>query len=198
MCHFLMKKLGHDWFMPSRLAIYYWTRAVETNVNQDTGASIQASIKICHTAGVPHESMWWYNTAKFAVKPNQSIVKDAAKYKVGTPLAVNHFSLNDMQTCIASGFPFSFGFAVYESFEQGNWAFTSGMMPLPKTGEQMLGGHAVLAVGYDNAKKAFKIRNSWGVGWGLKGHFWMPYNFIMSNDFADDFWTIRTFDTWPK
>lgn len=198
LCQFVMKKVGHKWFMPSRLALYYWTRAMESNVNEDTGASIQAAVSVCHKIGVPQDSMWWYNIAKFAVKPNMKVVADANKYKTSMPLSINHFSLNDMQACIVAGFPFTFGFAVYEGFDTGNWPSTTGMMPMPKVGEQMLGGHAVLAIGYDNNKKAFKIRNSWGTNWGQKGHFWMPYNFIMSSDFADDFWTIKGFDTWPK
>lgn len=198
LCEFVMKKTGYTWFTPSRLALYYWTRVIENSVNYDAGASIQDAVAVCHGNGVPHESMWWYNVNKFAVKPNAGVVADAAKYKTSQPLAINHFSLNDMQSCITQGFPFAFGFTICDGFEKGNWSNTTGMMPMPKVGEKVIGGHAVLAVGYDNKKQAFKIRNSWGIKWGLKGHFWMPYSFIMSHDFADDFWTIHSYDVWPK
>jgi C1A family cysteine protease len=64
-------------------------------------------------------------------------------------------------------------------------------MPMPKKGERCLGGHAIMAVGYNDKTKMFKIRNSWGSGWGDKGYFYMPYDFITNANYTDDFWTIR-------
>jgi C1A family cysteine protease len=62
---------------------------------------------------------------------------------------------------------------------------------MPKKTERTLGGHAVLAVGYDDKAKRFTVRNSWGPGWGIKGYFTIPYAYLASRDLADDFWTIR-------
>jgi len=62
---------------------------------------------------------------------------------------------------------------------------------MPKSNEQVVGGHAVVAVGYDEAKQWFLIRNSWGARWGLKGYFTMPYAYLTDRNLADDFWTIR-------
>lgn len=95
-----------------------------------------------------------------------------------------------MKHTISSGFPFVFGFAVYESFESKEVKKT-GIMPMPKLDERMVGGHAVCAVGYDDTKKYFIIRNSWGDTWGDKGYFYMPYAYIINNSLAADFWTIR-------
>jgi C1A family cysteine protease len=67
----------------------------------------------------------------------------------------------------------------------------TGKVPMPKKTEKMLGGHAVLAVGYDDTKKVFIVRNSWGSGWGDKGHFYMPYSYITNQDLAADFWSIE-------
>lgn len=36
------------------------------------------------------------------------------------------------------------------------------------------GGHEVLAVGYDAARRLVRIRNHWGPGWGDGGECWMP------------------------
>ena len=62
---------------------------------------------------------------------------------------------------------------------------------MPSKDEKCLGGHAIMAVGYDDDKKVFIIRNSWGVEWGDKGYFYMPYEFILNKDLCSDFWVIQ-------
>ena len=83
-----------------------------------------------------------------------------------------------------------FGFTVYESFESQAVAQT-GVMPMPQPNERKLGGHAVLAVGYDNTSRRMIVRNSWGAGWGQAGYFTMPYEYITGPN-CSDFWTIRS------
>jgi C1A family cysteine protease len=94
-----------------------------------------------------------------------------------------------MRGCLANGFPFVFGFTVYESFESAEVART-GDAPLPAAGETVLGGHAVLAVGYDDAAARFTVRNSWGPHWGNGGYFTLPYAYLTDRGLASDFWTI--------
>jgi C1A family cysteine protease len=86
--------------------------------------------------------------------------------------------------------PFVFGFTVYQSFESDSVA-SSGIAPLPDSSETALGGHAVMAVGYDDASSRLLARNSWGTGWGMGGYFTLPYAYVADNNLADDFWTIR-------
>ena len=95
-----------------------------------------------------------------------------------------------MKGCLAAGYPFVFGFAVYESFESKEVA-QSGVVPMPKPGERVLGGHAVMAVGYDDEQRNFIVRNSWGSGWGQDGYFLMPYHYLHDPNLASDFWTVR-------
>ena len=95
-----------------------------------------------------------------------------------------------MRACLAQGFPFVFGFTVYESFESQQVAQT-GVVPLPQPGERVAGGHAVLAVGYNDAERRFIVRNSWGARWGMQGYFTMPYDYLANRNLADDMWTIR-------
>ena len=99
-------------------------------------------------------------------------------------------NLTSFKQCLASGFPFVFGFTVYSSFESEEVAQT-GIVPMPDTeNEQVLGGHAVLAVGYDDASQCFIVRNSWGSSWGDNGYFYMPYAYITNPNLASDAWEI--------
>jgi C1A family cysteine protease len=95
-----------------------------------------------------------------------------------------------MKGCLASGYPFVFGFSVYESFESPAVTKT-GVVPLPSPGESMLGGHAVLAVGYDDERQRFLAMNSWGSAWGERGYFTIPYTYLTDAGLSADFWTVR-------
>ena len=95
-----------------------------------------------------------------------------------------------MRACLAEGFPFVFGFTVYESFESQQVART-GIVSMPQRGERVVGGHAVVAVGYHDTEKRFIVRNSWGTGWGMKGYFTIPYDYLSNPNLAEDFWTVR-------
>lgn len=188
MAEFLVMKLGLWNFMPARLALYYWTRLGEGDPTQDNGASVQDAAATLNTWGVPNESLWWYNTAKFAVKPNHNVVNDASKHKCAAPMAISQ-DANSLKNCLAMGYPFVFGFTVYSSFENIG---SDGIMPMPKSTESILGGHAVMAVGYDDSTQYFKVRNSWGASWGKNGYFFMPYTYILNNNYASDFWTCHS------
>jgi C1A family cysteine protease len=96
-----------------------------------------------------------------------------------------------MKGCLASGYPFALGFTVYDSFESAEVAST-GIVPMPTRSESVLGGHAVLAVGYDDSQQRFLVRNSWGNSWGMQGYFTMPYTYLTSRHLASDFWVIKT------
>jgi C1A family cysteine protease len=182
-------KQNLDDFTPSRLFIYYNERVLEGTVDSDSGAQIRDGIKSVAQQGDCPESEWPYDISKFADAPPQSCYDDAMQYKAVQYQSVSQ-NLADMQGCLASGYPFVYGFTVYESFESDAVAQT-GDMPMPKSDEQVIGGHAVLAVGYDNQDRVFIVRNSWGEGWGDAGYFYMPYAYLLDDNLADDLWTIR-------
>jgi C1A family cysteine protease len=172
----------------SRLFVYYNERVMEGTVRQDAGASIRDGIKTLVQKGVCTEALWPYDISKYKVKPTAECFYNGATRKVVTYSRIE--TLLDMQNCLAAGFPFVFGFSVYDSFESATVAQT-GIVNLPAKGEKLLGGHAVLCVGYDNATQRFLVRNSWGTGWGQQGYFTMPYAYLTNRNLSDDFWTIR-------
>lgn len=176
-------------FTPSRLFIYYNERALAGTIPTDSGAMLRDGIKTVASQGACPESMWPYIEGKFADRP------PAPCYKIGKAHPAMQYSrlvqdLGQMKACLAAGYPFLFGFTVYESFESDQVA-SSGMALLPAASEMVLGGHAVVAVGYDQASSRFLLRNSWGASWGMGGYFTMPYAYLTAHNLADDFWTIR-------
>jgi C1A family cysteine protease len=187
---FDQRKQGTNAFTPSRLFIYYNERVMENTVSQDSGAQVRDGIKSVGILGAPPETDWPYDIAKFAQKPPANAYADAKKDLVTSYSRVVQ-NLAQMQGCLAEGYPFVFGFTVYDSFESQQMAQT-GIMTMPAPGEKVVGGHCVVAVGYDDSQRMFIIRNSWGTDWGLRGYFMMPYEYMLNPQLASDFWTIRS------
>lgn len=187
---FDQKKQGLKTWVPSRLFIYYNERAIEGTVNSDSGAQIRDGVKSVANLGVCPESEWPYDINEFTDKPTAKCFTDAKKCEAVGYQRLVSTDLNQLRGCIASGYPFVFGFTVYDAFESPHVAKT-GVLNMPGPKETVVGGHAVLAVGYDDTSQRFTVRNSWGKDWGLKGYFTIPYSYLTSTNLADDFWTIR-------
>lgn len=176
-------------FTPSRLFIYYNERVMEHTVASDSGAQIRDGIKSVAKQGVCPEAEWPYDIRQFATKPPGAAYADALNCKALSYQRVTR-TLSQMKGCLAAGYPFVLGFTVYAEFESKAVAST-GVLNLPGPKEGLLGGHAVLAVGYDDALQRFIIRNSWGNQWGQAGYFTMPYAYLLTSALSSDFWTIR-------
>lgn len=174
---------------PSRLFIYYNERVIDGTITEDAGSTLRHGIQAVSRWGYCAENDWPYDIARFADVPSDSAYGAAKKEIIKEYMRVNQ-NLNDLRAVIASGHPVTMGFSVYESFESREVRDT-GIVPMPGLDEQDIGGHAVLLVGYDDPSSRFIVRNSWGSDWGDNGYFTIPYEYVLNNDLADDFWTIR-------
>ena len=171
----------------SRLFLYYQERKLENTVNEDSGAEIRDGMKVLNQIGVCPESDDPYDIRNFKQAPSAKAVTNAAQYEITEYHRI--LDLNGLKAALAEGLPVVFGFKVYESFESATVAKT-GQVPAPKKGEQYLGGHAVLAVGYVDQEKSggnVIVRNSWGNTWGDQGYFYMSYTVFKK--LLMDMWT---------
>lgn len=199
---FAMYQEGVDTFTPSRLFIYYNERVIEGTVNSDAGAQIRDGMKSVAGTGYcgedcdnpppecPSNSCWPYDISKFAEQPPQASYDCAANHKVGSYMSISQ-NLADMKGCLNEGFPFVFGFTVFPSLLS---LASPWNLPMPQQGDAPIGGHAVLAMGYDDEEQLFIIRNSWGPNWGDNGYYYMPYAYLLDDNLSDDFWTVRLAD----
>jgi len=187
-----------DMFTPSRLFIYYNARKIRGIEKQDEGAVIRDAFKSINNEGVVSEQRkylgtpkgyWPFDPMKVNVKPDPEFYQKALDHQV---IEYNRIpqALDQLKGCLAQGYPFVFGFQVYESFYSDDTE-NSGIAHLPKPGERYMGGHAVVAVGYSDADKRFLCVNSWGQEWGNKGYFTMPFEYLLNDNLSSDFWSIR-------
>jgi len=172
----------------SRLFVYYNERKLENDIPDDAGASLSDGISTLQKYGVCQETEWPYDVNKFAVAPPPHCYTEARQHKA---LQVKHIynDVTSMKSALAQGYPFVVGIVVYQSFESNEVAQT-GLVPMPTETDQELGGHAVVCVGYDDNRRLWIMRNSWGTEWGDKGYFYLPYLYLLDSRLSSDLWNI--------
>ncbi|KAG5192580.1 hypothetical protein JKP88DRAFT_173271 [Tribonema minus] len=189
---FLIRKEKLQDFQPSRLFIYFTSRVYVEGVapSEDTGCALRDVVKALSTYHVCNERYMPYSDTKIAEHPPALAVANARLHTTFMYRAVQQ-SLSALKSALASGYPVIVGIQVYESFESDDVART-GNVPMPSDGEQCLGGHAVLCVGFQDKTQTFTLLNSWGQ-WGQNGFFTLPYDYLTNPDLAFDFWMITGF-----
>lgn len=176
---------------PSRLFLYYNARLREGAQEQDAGTSIRSAIKAATRPGACDETVWPYDSNQAATVPPR------AAYDEIIVAATSYYRLPQLlraiRSCIAEGFPVIFGVNAYVNAVAQ--AQTSGVLPVPDGNDRFMGGHAVLAVGYDDARETICALNSLGDAWGAGGYMSMSYDYFTNPDLTYDFWTIREITT---
>ena len=189
----------------SRLFLYKVTRNL-MKAKGDSGAYLRTTMGAMVLFGAPPEKYWPYTDAAegFDREPPAFCYAFAQSYRTllyyrHDPAGVTRPAVLDrLKTHLAAGHPAMFGFTVYSSIDQ---AETTGRVPVPVGRERIEGGHAVVAMGYDDAvtianasggepsRGALLVRNSWGRGWGESGYGWLPYAYVLKG-LAEDFWSV--------
>lgn len=190
----------------SRLFLYKVTRNFMQETG-DNGAYLRSTMGAMALFGTPPEKYWPYIVDDFEVEPTAFCYSFARNYQSIKYYRLDDFNSNPNQTLnriksfLRAGFPSMFGFSVYSSIAQAN---DDGKIPYPAPrGDGFEGGHAVVAVGYDDKMKiknsirgskattgAFLIRNSWGIDWGDSGYGWLPYDYLLQGRLASDWWSL--------
>lgn len=193
--HFdLLNKHSHlvdKFFTPSRLFIYYYERLLEGTVNIDAGAEIRDGIKVANTYGVPSEDLWPYDIAKFNTAPSKEAVDEALQFEAIEYRWIDNTNKQLIVNALLEGYPVVFGFRVFESFES-DIVTRTGVVPMPRSGEGILGGHCMVIFGYSVLYDAFIFANSWGTAWGQHGYGRIPAAYLTNPEYASDFWIINT------
>jgi len=174
----------------SRLQLYMCFRAIDgSSLTQDTGGTARGGMKAVASYGVCPESIWPYVIENFAKLPPSPAFVDTYKLKDFVYTAVKQ-DIAYLKTSILANLPVMVGILIYTSFESP-LVNKYGTVPMPNTKtEQLLGGHAVLLVGFDDASQHFKFQNSWGSAWGGGGYGFIPYAYILNNSLTSDLWNM--------
>lgn len=186
----------------SRLFLYKATRNL-LNWSGDTGAYLRSTMGAMRLFGAPPEKYWPYDIATFDDEPPAFCYAFAEDYEATDYYRLDPAGedptivLDTIKEHLAAHIPSMFGFPVYDSMYEA----ANGEIPFPSQNDQSLGGHAVMAVGYDDKKVithpytaqqttgAILVRNSWGESWGEYGYGWIPYEFIL-RQMAVDWWVL--------
>jgi C1A family cysteine protease len=178
-------------FTPVSADFIYWgEREIEGTTDTDAGATtLLDACTVLHTKGAAREAAWPSIPGNLFKCPTSAAYADAAKHKLPRYYGVMQV-LTEMQRCLANGFPFLAGIAVYDSFMTDAVAAT-GIVPYPQATEQMLGGHAILIVGYNIITRRFKFKGSWGPSWGQSGYGELEFPYVLNPNLAGDFYTLR-------
>ena len=176
-------------FKPSsRLFIYNCERIGSNTLHEDSGANMRDGGDVLHDLGVCPEKMFDYKHDNLYKMPTGEMYSEAAAHKNSTYYALD--TVREMRHCLQEGYPFVFGFAVPNEF-MGFTMASKGRMPINDWYSDQQGGHAVMCVGYDDEKREFIVRNSWGPDWGDKGYFYMPYSIMQNAATTFNQYTLR-------
>jgi hypothetical protein len=138
--------------------------------NCKDGGSIAEALSLMKTRGAASLAEFPYDEQNCSRLPDAEVISDAKRYRIDDWKRVDIEQLDDMKGQIYAGNPVIFGMFVSDGLEKLEKHQIYDEIDAPR-----VGGHAMVAVGYSEAKQAFKIVNSWGEDWADKGFGWISY-----------------------
>lgn len=171
----------------SRLFVYYNSRMMHKEQDQDAGTYIRLAMGTLSSLGACSESKWPYDPSTVFTRPTWGSYREAYANKIQNYYRIGGTGqqrVDMIKRALEAGNPVVFGVMVDDAFMNTP---KDGVVAMPKSPRTAAGGHAMLIVGYDNTTSTFIVRNSWGTSWGDKGYCYMPYDYIDSA-YGDDFW----------
>jgi len=186
----VLNQMTRSVLIPSRLYIYWNTRSLEGTTSRDVGATLRGTMRSLARFGVCRENTWIYQRSNLFRRPNSGCYTEGSDRQALSYAAVPT-DLFQMKSILNSGYPFVFGMLLFSSFMRGS---TTGNIPIPNPStESYLGGHAMCAIGYDDAREVFIVRNSWG-RWGDNGNLYIPYSYMTDTNLCFDMWVLYTLE----
>lgn len=183
-------------FRGSKLFVYYNARIQQgTPADEDTGCTISGAIQCCTKQGITPDSDWPYDVLKLSEKPNDKCYLDALSHQIIVATQVANDILS-IKTALNNKLPVCICIQVYQSF-QSVPTYKTGIVQIPSEQELVVGGHAILLVGYKDDTKQFIFQNSWSFGWGDKGYGYLPYDYVNKN-LTFDPWIIKSVEMSDK
>ncbi|HBN09878.1 MAG TPA: hypothetical protein DD435_14945 [Cyanobacteria bacterium UBA8530] len=169
----------------SPMYMYFKLREVENQIYLDVGSKISDVMPLFENVGISPEEYWPYDVSRFEIAPPPIADANAGRFKIQAPRSLAGRNIvKTMKYELTRGNPIIFGFQVFDNiYDVG----ADAVLPLPGPKNYIVGGHAVVAVGYDDSRRVFIVRNSWGTEWGDHGYFYMPYDYF--SIWGSDFWT---------
>jgi hypothetical protein len=184
-CEYLNKKNGKIPHKLSRMFVYYNAKDNRHVINKDIPVSFIDCIETIKNYGICSDEMWTYDIEKSNLAPVKQCNEEAKKNKYFSFYKLDQNEIV-LKKCITSGEPFLFGLYIYQNFLNLQ---TSDTLNMPNENDQQIGEYATACFGYDDTKKMFLCRGSFGEKWGTDGYFWISYEYVLSKK-CDNFWNI--------
>lgn len=189
-------------YTPSHIFTYYNVREIEGTIEQDAGGTLSDTCQAVQKYGICNADVWPNDNAQFRVKPSEAAYADGLAGNDRLYRFYRAFTVNEARAALASGHLPYIGIAIHENFESDK-TLKTGIIPAPKG--QVLGGHALVLVGYYDSPKSlnpfrrffcrrscgyFIVRNSWGTGIGLGGSGYFQVDYDVLPKLLMDMWIV--------
>ena len=149
----------------------------QINNGKDQGSFFEDALRVLSQQGASPWDDMPYIESDYTTQPSETVKQKAKPYCIFQWRRINTADMKEVKMFLNAGFPIIIGANVDEGFQAGKRNGSDDYVWKSYSGKD-LGGHAMLVVGFDDSKNAFKVMNSWGRNWGNNGYGWIDYQFF--------------------